>query len=151
MSQPVGSWLGLFALRELQGRIAGMIGIAAAPDFTEEIYNRLTDEQRAILHKEGHVSVPNDYSDEPYYYSLSFYEEAKNHLLLHEQQTAPCPVTLIQGKRDADVPWQTAEAIKNAYDSPGFEIDYVDDGDHRLSTPEDLKRIQSHLDSLLAV
>ena len=96
----------------------------------------------------GRVDVPNDYSDEPYAYTKSFYEEAKQHLLLDQELRADYPVRLIQGKQDLDVPWETAVHIKSAYTGSDVEIIYVEDGDHRLSRDEDLALIDQHIQKL---
>lgn len=145
----MGGWISLLVARERSDIVSAMIGIAAAPDFTEEIFHkRLNDEQREILMRDGQVLVPNDYSDEPYCYTKQFYEEAKDHLLLSSPQSLSVPVTLLQGKEDKDVIWQTAEAIKAHFTDAPVNVHYIEDGDHRLSRPQDLELLDKTLRAL---
>ena len=145
----MGGWVALLAARERAGIIDGLVGIAAAPDFTEEIYNeRLNDEQRKALQEDGQIAVENDYSDEPYAFTKAFYEEAKTHLLLGEAQTADHPVRLIQGMQDQDVLWETAVKIQKSLKDADADIIFVEDGDHSLSRPEDLDLIDKEIKSI---
>lgn len=147
----MGGWMSLLTLRSMPERVAGVIGIAAAPDFSEEIFHeRLNEEQRKTLLSSGFVAVPNDYSDEPYYYSRVFYEEAKSHLLLELSHDVDVPMVLIQGKQDVDVPWPMVERIQKAYASANPRAIYIDDGDHRLSRPEDLSVIWQEVEQMIA-
>lgn len=145
----MGGWISLLVARDRADQVKALIGIAAAPDFTEEIYHkRLNDEQRADLQEKGIIYVPNDYSDDPYAYKLSFYEEAKTHLLFHETQSAPYPMRLIQGMNDIDVSYEVAVQIQKTYKDADCEIIVVEDGDHRLSRPEDLVLIDEQIQKL---
>lgn len=138
----MGGWIALNLVKSREQNVCGLIGIAAAPDFTEDLYRcALDDAGRETLHREGAVAIANDYSDEPYFFSLNFYEEAKNHRVLDNAQSVSFPIVLLQGKRDLDVPWQTAHRIAERFLSPDFEIVMIEDGDHRLSRPEDLARL----------
>lgn len=140
----MGGWIALLLAEYRPEALCGLIGIAAAPDFTEDMFaQRLTPEQQKTLMETGIVAVENDYSDEPYHFSKSFYQEAKNHLLLDKPQNPPCPIHLFQGKQDADVPWQTAVKIQKCYGEKNVEITFIEDGDHRLSRPQDLAQIDS--------
>ena len=140
----MGGWLALLLAKARAEHIKGLIGIAAAPDFTEDMYEkRLSSEQQKQLMTDGMVYVENDYSDEPYAFSKRFYEEAKTHLLLHEKQSAAHPMRLIQGKDDVDVPWETAVKIQKTYGLADEDIMLVEGGNHSLSRPEDLELIDS--------
>jgi pimeloyl-ACP methyl ester carboxylesterase len=134
----MGGWIALLLANLRAAQVCGLIGIAAAPDFTEDMFGRLSEAQRAEMADVGFIKVPNDYSDEPYHYSQHFYEEAKAHLLFGTAQEARIPMRLIHGKQDVDVPYQLALKTKEAY-SGDVEILFVDDGDHRLSRPHDLE------------
>ena len=134
----MGGWITLLLSLARPHHIKGLIGVAAAPDFTEEMHAHLNPQQKEELSAKGHVKVPADYSLEPYNFTLSFYEEAKNHLLLRQRHSVTFPMRFIQGKKDNDVPWRTALKIQESFQSPDFEIILIDDGDHRLSRPEDL-------------
>jgi len=144
----MGGWIALLLARAKAGMIQGMVGIAAAPDFSEDLFARLSTEQQGEMMREGFVKVENDYSDEPYHYSKSFYEEAKTHLLLNEPQNTDFPIRLVQGMQDKDVPWEMAVEIQKNYGQGDVDIVFVDDGDHRLSRPEDLDLINREIISL---
>lgn len=135
----MGGWIALLVAIARPGLVAGLIGIAAAPDFTEELYGHLSKAQKEELEKSGRVQIPNDYSDEPYPFSKEFYQEAKDHLVLTRPRTFSFPVRLLQGKKDMDVPWQTTEKIRSVFSSTDFSVILIEEGDHRLSRPEDLE------------
>ncbi|MCB1562500.1 MAG: alpha/beta hydrolase [Alphaproteobacteria bacterium] len=148
----MGGWIALLLARARAGKVQGLIGIAAAPDFTEELYAlRLSDAQKIQLAEQGYAEIPNDYSDEPYHFTKNFYEEAKEHLLLTHSQTVDFPLRLIQGMQDKDVPWETALKIQKNYDGPEIDTIFVDDGDHSLSRPEDLTLIDKEIKSLSGI
>jgi len=144
----MGGWIALLLSRARAGNIQGVVGIAAAPDFSEDLFAGLTPEQQEEMMSTGHVAVPNDYSDEPYHYSRNFYEEAKAHLLLNKTQNIDFPMRLIQGMKDQDVPWEMAAKIQKNYTGANVDIVFVDDGDHRLSRPEDLELINREVMAL---
>lgn len=158
-SQPVvlvgssmGGWIALLCALARAGQVRGLIGIAAAPDFTEDLYrNRLDDDQRKVLMDTGKVEIPNDYSDEPYHFTRAIYEEAKKHLLLNRKQAVDFSIRLIQGLQDKDVPWETAVRIQNAFEPPDMDIVFVEDGDHSLSRPEDLELIDREIKALCGI
>lgn len=144
----MGGWIALLLARARGGKVQGVVGIAAAPDFSEALFDRLTPAQQDEMMREGVVKVANDYSDEPYHYSRDFYEEAKAHLLLTAPQTVDYPIRLIQGMQDRDVPWETAVKIEKNYSGGDVDIVFVEDGDHRLSRPEDLELIDREVRAL---
>lgn len=147
----MGGWMALLIARAREGGVHGVIGIAAAPDFTQEMYGRLSDQQKYDFAQNGFVEVPNDYSDEPYYFTQGFYEEAKAHLLLEHDHKHDFPIRLVHGMRDVDVPWETAARIQKTYHESDLDILYIQDGDHRLSRPEDLDVIDREVRSLSGV
>jgi len=134
----MGGWMAFLAAFVRPERVKGIVGIAAAPDFTEEIYARLSAAQKQQLEDEGFAAVENDYSDEPYYYSRDFYKEAKAHMVLTRSPNWDFPVHLLQGREDKDVLPETAVRICEAFGGVTVDVTYVDDGDHRLSRPQDL-------------
>ncbi|MGQ0527736.1 MAG: alpha/beta hydrolase [Alphaproteobacteria bacterium] len=146
----MGGWMALLLARARPALVHALVGIAAAPDFTEEIYASLTEAQKAELNSAGIVRVPNDYSDIPYTYTKDFYEEAKAHLLLREKRRVDFPVRLVQGKKDLDVPWRTALEIERVYQSPDMKVVFIEDGDHRLSREQDLEIIDAQIRNLSA-
>lgn len=145
----MGGWMALLLALRQPERIAGIIGIAAAPDFTDDLFaNRLSPSQKLALFRDGIVHVENDYSDEPYIFTCRFYEEAQQHRILDQPRSCNFPLILIQGKQDADVDWRTAETIKQRFEQGPVEIVYIDDGDHRLSRPQDLALIDEKIRKL---
>jgi len=145
----MGGWIALLLAKARSNDVEGLVGIAAAPDFTEDMFEtRLNDAQRAELMESGVTSVPNDYSDEPYIFTKEFYEEAKKHLLLTLPQNITFPIRLVQGMLDKDVPWESAVKIQKSFSGSEVDIVFVDDGDHRLSRPEDMDLIFREIVSL---
>jgi pimeloyl-ACP methyl ester carboxylesterase len=146
----MGGWIMLLVALRLQKKIAGLIGIAAAPDFTEDLINdALNDEQRTAMQRDGLVLVPCDYDNEPYTITKSLIEDGRNNLLLNNSISLDQPVRLIQGLKDKDVPWSTALNLQNKLSGDDVEIILVKNGDHRLSEPHDIKRLTRTLDLLL--
>ena len=147
----MGGWLALLVARERKERVRGLIGLAAAPDFTEDlIWAKMSDDQRAELLDKGQVLEPNDYDPcEPYIITKKLIEDGRRHLLLRDPLNITMPVRLIQGMKDADVPWQTALKIQDALVGDDVEIQFVKAGDHRLSEAQDLRRLEATLGALL--
>lgn len=141
----MGGWISLLLADEYPDLVAGLVGIAAAPDFTKGFYEQeFTDEQKAKLAEHGHVELPNDYSDEPYIITKALIDDGNNQLFMETHHKFDFPVRLVQGMQDADVPWQTAHRIKNMIDGD-IEVFLVEEGDHRLSRPEDLALIDAQI------
>ncbi len=147
----MGGWIVLLAALQRPKRIAGLIGIAAAPDFTEDlIWDAFSDVQKAEMTTQGYVDLPNCYEDQaPYRISQKLVEDGRNQLLLGGEIALDMPIRLIQGMQDADVPWSTAARIMEKVTSTDVEVTYVKSGDHRLSAPTDLARLTRTLDGLL--
>ena len=145
----MGGWIMLLTALARPERVAALVGIAAAPDFTEDLmWPAFDEETRATLQREGVIHQPSDYGDEPYTITLKLIEEARQHLLLRSPISIPCPVRLIQGMADADVPWQTALRLAEALETSDVEVQLVKAGDHRLSTAEDLARLTTTVEAL---
>ena len=138
----MGGWIMLLAALARPRRVAGLVGIAAAPDFTEElIWQQATPEIRATLEQDGVYFEPTEYDDAPYPITLKLIEEGRAHLLLERPIALHCPVRLFHGMRDHDVPWSTATRISDALLTEDVRIFLVKDGDHRLSRDSDLDRL----------
>ena len=145
----MGGWIMLRAALQRKGQITGLIGIAAAPDFTERlIATELTEDQRAELERNGRIEFPNDYDDEPYVITKKLIDDGRNQLLLGDTIDLDVPVRLIHGMEDKDVPWITAIDISNQLRSDDVEIQLVKSAGHRLSEPNDLERLFRTLDEL---
>ena len=146
----MGGWIMLLAAMARPDRVAGLLGSAAAPDFIEDLMVKmLTPQQRRALARDGLVLVANDYDEAPYALSMTLIEEARDHLLLGSQIPIDCPVRLIHGLKDSDVPWETSQRLSNALRSNDVEVILVKDGEHRLSEDRDLARLTSVLESLI--
>ncbi len=144
----MGGWISLLLLSERLQQIKGMVGIAAAPDFTKDIKAMMSDEQRSMLEKTGQLEMANDYSDEPYIFTKALLDDGAKCSVLDKQHNVNIPITLIQGKQDADVPWEKALKIQERFKNSDVEIIFIDDGDHRLSRPCDLETIDKAVMSL---
>jgi len=147
----LGGWISLLAALERRERVAGLVGVAAAPDFTEDLmWAGFTFEQRREMMERGEIEVPNCYEpDQPWRVHRSLIEDGRNHLLLRDTINLYCPVRLIHGQRDADVPWQTALQLAESLASEQVEVILVKDGDHRLSRDVDLTRLCQVVAALL--
>ncbi|SDE18325.1 alpha/beta fold hydrolase [Rhodospira trueperi] len=146
----MGGWLTLLAARARPGRVAALVGIAAAPDFTEELmWSVFDDAARATLERDGVLRVPSEYGDEPYPITKRLIDEGRDHLLLGGPIPIRCPARLIQGMRDESVPWQTAQRILERLDSDDVEATFIKSGDHRLSEPHDLARLERTVEGVM--
>src|SRR5690606_6235599 len=138
----MGGWIMLLVALARPERLAGLVGIAAAPDFTEDlVWAALTPEERETLLRDGAVRRPSAYDPEPYPFTRALIEEGRNHLLLRAPIDITCPVRLLQGMRDPDVPWQTALRLTERLTGDDVHLLLIKDGDHRLSRPANLDRL----------
>jgi pimeloyl-ACP methyl ester carboxylesterase len=131
----MGGWIALLLARDMPERVAGFVGIAAAPDFTERMWDHefsLADRTRLL--EEGMVLRPSDYSDEPYAITRRLIEDGKANLVLSGPLHLPVPVRLLQGTADADVPPSVALELLNHISSPDLRLTLVRDADHRFSS-----------------
>jgi pimeloyl-ACP methyl ester carboxylesterase len=147
----MGGWIMLLLALARPQRVAGLIGVAAAPDFTEDLLlARATAEQRRVLAEDGYWMQPSAYGGDPYPVTRRFIDEARQHLLLRSPIPITCPVHLLHGQRDLDVPWQTALRLAERLASDDVTIELVKAGDHRLSSAPDLARIRAAIQRLAA-
>ena len=145
----MGGWIALLAALARRDRIAALVGIAAAPDFTEALlWQALDFEQRAHLMQHGAIHLPSQYGD-PTPITRALIEDGRNHLLLSAPIALDCPVRLLHGQADPDVPWQMALRIAEQLDSADVQVTLVKDGDHRLSRPADLALLCRTVGALL--
>ena len=146
----MGGWIMLLVALARAERVAGLVGIAAAPDFTEEMLtSSLTVSQLNDIETKGYCDIPNCYDDqEPYRIRRELLEEGKNHLLLDNEIAINVPVRLIHGIEDEDVPWQRALQIMERLHSTDVEIQFIKNAGHRLSEPDDLARMLAVVESL---
>jgi pimeloyl-ACP methyl ester carboxylesterase len=144
----MGGWLALLLTRELaRGRerrasIAGVVLVAPAVDFTEELmWKRFPPEVKRQIEETGAWKRPSAYSLEPYLITRGLIEDGRRHLLLDGMIETGCPVRILQGVQDPDVPWQHAVELTTHFAQDDVVLTLVKDGDHRLSRPEDIERL----------
>ena len=134
----MGGWIALNLALARPARIAALVGIAAAPDFTEEIWRGLGAQGQARLLQDGQVFLPSDYSAAPYPITRALIEDGRKHLRLQAPLPIACPVRLVQGMADTEVPWRTALGGVEAIAGGDVQLTLIKDGDHRLSRDQDL-------------
>lgn len=146
----MGGWISLLVARAMPERLAGLVGVAAAPDFTENGFWALADdEQRAALQRDGRWVVPSIYSAEPYVITRRLIEDGRENLVLKAPLHLPFPVRLLQGTADMDVPEEWALHLLNHAHGPDMRLMVVKGADHRFSTPECLALIETAIAEVL--
>ena len=138
----------LLALKRPE-RVHAIIGLAAAPDFTKIMEKKMTEAQKGELNEKGFFALDNDYSDEPYVITKKLIDDGREQCLLDKAIKVSCPVRLIQGKKDTDVHWETADKISQQLTSDDVQVILLDEADHRLSAPEELNVLHETLNSLI--
>src|SRR3954470_6582820 len=144
----MGGWMALLLAREIAARrgtsrasLAGLVLIAPAPDFTEELmWKGFSPEVRNEIETKGVWMRPSQYG-EPYPITRALIEEGRNHLLLGGAIKLGCPVRILQGAQDPDVPWKHALTLAERLPAEDVVLTVIQDGDHRLSRPQDIARI----------
>ena len=145
----MGGWIALLVARAIPERIAGLIGIAAAPDFTQDLMEpSFTEAERAAMAATGRIEQPSEYDDGPYVITRRLIEEGRNRLVLRSPLPLPFPVRLLQGSADVDVPPSVALRLFDHADSPDLRLTLVKGADHRFSEPENLALLAETLDRL---
>jgi pimeloyl-ACP methyl ester carboxylesterase len=151
----MGGWIALLLARRLRetgrsDRLAGMVLIAPAVDMTEVLmWNAFDEQARRDIAEKGFYAEPSEYSDEPNILTRGLIEDGRKHLFGDGPIETGCPVHVIQGMQDPDVPWEHSTALmeKLAFDDAVMTL--VRDGDHRLSRPEDLERLVRAVEGVL--
>ena len=150
----MGGWIALLVARELQklgetDRLAGMVLIAPAVDFTEElIWRRLPEDARRDIELRGFWMRPTQYALDPYPVTRALIEDGRRHLLFEETIRTYCPVHILQGMQDPDVPWAQAMKLVEHLASDPVALTLIKDGDHRLSREEDVRRLLSAIENV---
>ena len=145
----MGGWISLLVARAMPERVAALIGIAAAPDFTEDgMWASFDDTQRAAMMREGRIAIPTEYDDAPYVITRRLIEDGRERLVLRAPLDLPFPVRLLQGSDDADVPVPVALRLFDHATSPDMRLTLVKGADHRFSSPECLELLGTTLDAL---
>ncbi len=145
----MGGWIALLAALARPARTRALVGIAAAPDFTETlIWASLPERARATLMGDGVLRIPSTYGGEQVL-TRALIEDGRRHLLLGAPIPLTCPIRLLQGQLDPDVPWQTALRIAESVEATDVEVILIKDGNHRLSRPRDLATLRRIVAPLL--
>lgn len=147
----MGGWIALLLARARPERVAGLVGVAAAPDFTEDgLWAEFSDDQRLALTRAGQVSTPSDYSDEPYVITRRLIEDGRGQLVLRTPLPLPFPVRLLQGTADTDVPVSVALRLLDHAEGDDIRLTLVKGADHRFSTPECLSLIEAAIGEIIS-
>ena len=146
----MGGWIALLLAAAMPERVAGLVGIAAAPDFVDwGLWADLTEVQRAILMRDDRIELPSDYADSPYVYTRALVEDGRANRIMDAPIGYAGPVRLLQGQADPEVPWQLSLDIAERLNSSDVQVILLKDGDHRLSRPADLALLTATIESLL--
>ncbi len=146
----LGGWIMLLAALARPARVKALIGIAAAPDATEDLmWNRFAPELQAAILRDGQARIPSAYGAAGYLITRKLIEDGRKHLVLGKPIPISSPVRLIHGMRDADVPYRVSIELAEKLQSEDVRVDLVKDGDHRLSREQDLALLTRQLELLL--
>ncbi len=147
----MGGWIMLLVALARKSCVRGLVGIASAPDFTQElIWDQMKQTQRDEMEQNGLIHLPSCYGQEPYPITRHLIEEARNHLMLtREVIDLPVPVRLLHGTKDEDVPWQVSQRLMEKLTSPDAMLRLIKDAGHRLSEPDQLLMLCEALEEVL--
>lgn len=146
----MGGWIALLVARQRPERVKALIGIAPAPDFTEDlIWAAYSPEKREQLQRAGVIHEPSQYGPTPYGITHALIREGRKHLLLREPLRLQCPVRILHGMLDPDVPWQRSLRLADKLEGGDVRVTLVKDGDHRLSRDQDLDLLRRTVEELL--
>jgi pimeloyl-ACP methyl ester carboxylesterase len=152
----MGAWIALRMIEELgrsgvSGRVAGLVLIAPAPDFTIDLIEpNLTEAHRRDLAKKGYFEEGSDYLAEPNRFSQAFLDDGRANRVMYGIIETHCPVHILQGMRDADVPYQHALKLAAHFPKDSITVGLIPDGDHRLSRERDLVMMEGAIAAVLA-
>jgi pimeloyl-ACP methyl ester carboxylesterase len=150
----LGGWIALLLARALakagDTRVGGLVLVAPAWDMTERLmWEKMSAKTRTIVETEGVYYAPSNY-DDPYPITKILIDEGRNHLLGRGKVEVGAPVRILQGMRDEDVPWRHALELVDLLTTNDVELTLIKDGDHRLSQPDDLRRLERTIAALIA-
>lgn len=145
----MGGWLMLLLALKMPERVCGLLGIAAAADFSETlIWDKLTAAQKNKLEKSGFIRIKSPHGDYPI--TMNFIKEARNHLLGGKKLKITAPTRLLHGMRDDDVPWEASPQLAAALRGENAVVTLVKDAGHRFSRPQDLTLLAAAASALIA-
>jgi pimeloyl-ACP methyl ester carboxylesterase len=147
----MGGWIALLLARRMPERVAGLVTVAAAPDFTEDsMWAGFDAAQRAALERDGQVALPSEYG-EPYIITRRLIEEGREVLVLRDPLPLPFPVRCLQGTADADVTRETALRLLDHAEGPDIRLTLVKGADHRFSDPACIALIEAAVAEVIAL
>ena len=145
----MGGWIALQIARAMPGRVKGLVGIAPAPDFTEDsMWAGFSEAERTRLMTEGRIVIPSDYSPDGYPITRRLIEEGRQRLVLRAPLPLPFPVRILQGTADTDVPPAVALRLMEHAECDDLRLTLVKGADHRFSTPACLAMIAAAVDEV---
>src|SRR5204862_164243 len=146
----MGAWIALLAALARPLRVAGMVLIAPAPDFTEDLlWARLPDAARREIETTGEWLRPSSYDPDPYPIMRALIKDERKHRLLRQSIQIHAPVLILHGMADPDVPWQHALRLVERLESNDAAVELVKHGDHRLSAPSEIVRLENPIERLV--
>jgi pimeloyl-ACP methyl ester carboxylesterase len=146
----MGGWIALLLAARLPGRLAGLVGVAAAPDFTEDsMWAGMDEATRARLAVDGRIEVPSEYDDAPYRITRRLIEEGRRQLVLRRRLALPFPVRLLHGAADRDVELAVALRLLAHADCPDMRLTIVKGADHRFSAQENLELLAETVEAIV--
>lgn len=148
----MGGWLMMLVALARSERVAGLVGIASAPDFTERlIWELMTPTMRKTLARDGVYDLASDYSDTPYPISMELIRDGRDYLLLNDKINIQCPVRLLHGMKDDDVPYQLSVELAEQLESDNVRLTLVKEADHRMSSESDIALLCQTVEEILAI
>lgn len=145
----MGGWIALLVARAMSDHVCGMVGVAAAPDFTEDsMWPQLTPAQQQQILQTGQTELPNEYDDQPYILTRRLFEDGKTRLVLRDPLDLPFPVRLLQGTRDEAVDISVPLRLLEHATCPDMHLRLLKDVDHRFSTPQCLHLITAAIEEI---
>lgn len=145
----MGGWISLLLAQRMPDRVAGLVTIAAAPDFTEDgMWAEWSDEQRRACMEEGQVALPSDYGEDMII-TRRMIEDGRDHLVLRDPLPLPIPVRMLQGTADADVPMSVALRLLDHAEGDDIRLELIKHADHRFSDPECLATLTRAVEEVL--
>ncbi|RJE80002.1 carboxylesterase [Paracoccus sp. JM45] len=145
----MGGWISLLMARRMPERVAALVTIAAAPDFTERgFWAGFSEDYRQVLTRDGRLELPSDYADQPYVITRRLIEDGRYQQVMNQPLDLPFPTRFLQGTADKDVPMQWALDLLDHATSPDMRLTLVKGADHRFSTPECLDLVTETIRSL---
>jgi len=151
----MGAWIALRMIQELHRagegeRVAGLVLLAPAPDFTAELIEpTLTKKQKRELETKGYFEEPSEYGPEPYIYTSALIEDGRQNLVMTGRIDTHCPVHILQGLADPDVPHAHALKLMALLPADDATVSLISDGDHRLSRPQDLDLLVKSVEAMV--